>query len=98
MRIESLTIGDDIYKGNNAINYLHGSNFDWLLECEIDNAVLEIINNTLIWKSGIFYWGIFEWGIFESGDFRSGKINGGIIKEQVNINNKVNIDKVLKIK
>jgi hypothetical protein len=58
--------------------YLYTSNFNWLLTCELDDVCIEIKNNLLHWKSGVFYWGVWEWGIFETGDFRSGIWNGGI--------------------
>jgi hypothetical protein len=60
--------------------YLSSSEFSWILECEVDDVVLEIDTtlNILKWKSGIFYWGIWHWGVFESGEFRSGDWLGGI--------------------
>lgn len=60
---------------------LSESEHNWILDCEIDNVILEIKNNILIFKSGIFYWGYWKWGIFENGDFRSGIWKGGIFKD-----------------
>jgi hypothetical protein len=59
-------------------NYLYSSPFYWILDCELDNVILEIKDNILYFKSGIFYWGIWYWGVFENGEFRSGDWNGGI--------------------
>lgn len=68
----------------------------WLIDCEIENAVIEIKKNTLIWhsgdlfagrwhygiwKSGMFH-GIWENGIFEDGKF-SGKFISGIIPQKL---------------
>lgn len=58
--------------------YLYTSDFYWLLDCELDDVSIEIKNNILFWKSGIFYWGVWYWGVFESGEFRSGLWKGGI--------------------
>ena len=79
-RFAQLTVDDGtVLTASKTIEqYLYTSPFYWLLECELDNVSLEIKNNILYWKSGIFYWGVWQWGVFESGEFRSGKWNGGI--------------------
>lgn len=66
---------------------------DWLIEAEFESADVEIKHNTLIWKSGTWYWGewfygiwksgtwhdgIWKSGIWENGDFMSGKFESGI--------------------
>ncbi len=63
--------------------FLYHSPFTWLLECEVDDVKLEIDNNILYWKSGIFYWGHWQWGVFDGGEFRSGTWYGGILRNGV---------------
>lgn len=63
--------------------YLYTSPFYWLLDCEIDNVKLEVKDNILFWKSGIFYHGVWKWGVFESGEFRSGTWKGGIFLDGI---------------
>ena len=42
--------------------------FYWLIDSEIENAQIEIKNNTLIWHSGNFYSGDWFYGIFKEGN------------------------------
>lgn len=79
-RFVKLTVNDQIYTSSRAIErYLATTPFEWLLNCELDYAVLEIKDNILYWKNGIIYWGNWMWGVFENGEFRSGTWNGGIL-------------------
>lgn len=91
MRYDALHYKSKVIKSPNEINrILIENNFEWLLDCEIENANFEIRNNTIIWnygnlysgnwiygiwKNGVFH-GTFENGIFENGDFKGKFISG----------------------
>ncbi len=84
-RIKSLIVTGRNIKPEYYENTLSGLGFDWLLDSEFDEAELEIKNNTLIWKNGIYYYGDWIYGIFLkgtfygnflSGVFKSGNFNG----------------------
>lgn len=83
-RILKLIIDGEVYKTTNYIHQkLTESNHAWILECELDNAVIEIKDNILYFKEGIFYWGYWKWGIFDGGEFRSGYWSGGILRDGI---------------
>lgn len=98
MRINELKIEEKILRGTAAEEYLHGSSYDWLLICEFDDAILEIVNNSIIWKSGVMYWGEVGWCIFEGGQLRGGSYKCGILRSSVNTANWVDTSKLLHIK
>ncbi len=50
--------------------------FYWLIDSELENAKLEIKNNTLIWHSGTFFVGNWYYGIFKDGIFHGTWENG----------------------
>lgn len=92
---------DKKYTNVNEIEkILSDNNFHWLLNSEFENAEIELINNTIIWKNGTMYYtqtpfiiwedgtwkdGIFENGIFENGDFENGKFISGIMNGNLHI-------------
>lgn len=78
-RIKSLKVNNVKIHDNNVKSILSRYNMNWLLDCEFDDAELEIVNNTLIWKNGIFYHGEWFFGIFENGTFY-GKFLSGVFK------------------
>jgi len=92
-RFIQLTIDDKLIKSTKLVEqYLINSDFYWLLNCELDNVILEIKDNLLYWKKGTFYYGTWIWGIFEDGEFLSGNWNGGIFLNgtfKANFNNGV---------
>jgi hypothetical protein len=49
----------------------------WLIDSEVDGAIIEIHNSTLIWHEGIFMSGDWHYGIFKNGGFY-GKWKNGI--------------------
>ena len=50
MRYKSLKFKDKEYTSESSINkILIDNSFEWLLDCEIENAVLEIKHNTIIY-------------------------------------------------
>jgi hypothetical protein len=50
--------------------------FYWLIDSEIENAQIELINNTIIWYNGNYYSGDWEYGIFKDGKFYGNWENG----------------------
>jgi hypothetical protein len=52
--------------------------FKWLINCEFENADIEIKNNTILWKNGIFYYGTWIYGIWKKGTWVYGTFENGI--------------------
>jgi hypothetical protein len=91
MRYLELVYGDKRFSKESQINEILSKNkFYWLIDSEIEDAVIEIKKDTLIWhkgsyysgnwfygifKGGVFY-GVWQNGIFENGDFRGRWIDG----------------------
>lgn len=70
MRFKQLIYGDRILKNQKQIEeILEKNNFNWLIDSEIENAQIEIKNNTLIWHGGDYYSGNWHYGIFKAGNF-----------------------------
>ena len=70
MRFKQLLYNNKIYKNESDIVKLLTSNkFYWLIDSEIQNADIEIKNNTIIWHNGIFTDGDWHYGIFKDGEF-----------------------------
>ena len=83
MKYAELTVGTNTYKNQREISKnLVGEGFSWLVDSTIENAVLEIRNNTLIWHKGDFYEGDWHYGIFKDGRF-CGNWEGGIFEAGV---------------
>lgn len=77
MRYLELIIDSKSIKSQNQITeILRKNNFYWLIDSEIENVVIEIKKNTIIWHSGNFYSGSWEYGIFKGGSFWGTFING----------------------
>lgn len=56
---------NDIHTNQMEIeNILIKEGFEWLTNCEIENSVIEIENNKLIWHNGIFHSGTWVDGSF----------------------------------
>ena len=80
------------------IKILQKEGFHWLIDSETENASIEIVNKTIIWNSGDFFfgnwyygiwkngnfYGIWENGIFENGNFK-GKFISGIKPSSVKV-------------
>lgn len=80
MRYEELTFAGKTYTNEGEISRILKSNeFYWLIDAELENAVIELKNNTIIWHAGDFYSGIWRYGIFKSGSFY-GTWEGGIFE------------------
>lgn len=70
MKIKELKYKDNIYTNERVINnILKTENFYWLIDSELENAVIEIKNNTLIWYNGSYISGNWHYGIFKDGSF-----------------------------
>ena len=85
MRYTELKYGNKTYTVESQIDkILENQKFYWLLDSEIENAVLEIKKDTLIWHDGDFLSGNWHYGIFKSGDFygiwQNGIFEGGNFK------------------
>lgn len=83
-RIKKLTINNEVYETTNYIHQkLAETIHSWILECELENVILEIKDDVLYFKGGIFYWGYWKWGVFDGGEFRSGIWDGGILRNGI---------------
>ena len=83
-RFSELKINNKTISNTKEIEvFLSSSDFYWLLDCELDNAKLEIIDNILYWNNGIFYYGDWKWGVWKGGEFRGGYFNGGIFYDGI---------------
>jgi hypothetical protein len=77
MRFNRLIIGDEqITNPKKIIAILEDKGFDWLIDSEFENAIIEIKKETLIWHSGDYYTGNWYYGIFKSGNFYGTFVNG----------------------
>jgi hypothetical protein len=77
MRFKELKVGEKILTNSmNIEEELTKHNMQWLINSEIENAVVEIKNNTLIWKNGTFFAGNWYYGIWQDGNFHGTWENG----------------------
>jgi hypothetical protein len=77
MRYLELIFEGKTYSSESKIDtILEQNNLDWLIDAEIENAILEIKKNTLIWNGGTFYSGDWHYGIFKNGKFYGNWKNG----------------------
>lgn len=73
MRFKSLKYrGKDIEDQPTIERSLINTGNAWLLDCEIEEAELEIFKNKLKWKSGRFYNGVWVEGDWMDGDWFHG--------------------------
>lgn len=61
---------------NQILEILTNQKFYWLVDSEVDQAIIEINNNTLIWHEGIYMSGNWHYGIFKNGGFYGTWENG----------------------
>lgn len=73
--IELLVDGKSIKSHTKIDSILKSNNHAWVIDSEIENAVIELKNNTIIWHSGYFF-GNWKYGIFKDGEFHGNWING----------------------
>lgn len=81
--IELLIDGKSIKSQYRIDLILKSSGLDWIIDSEIENAVIEFKKNTIIWHSGYFF-GNWKYGIFKNGEFHgtwsNGIFEGGVFK------------------
>jgi len=77
MRYKELKYRDKAHTNQSEINdILTNQKFYWLIDSEIENAQIEIKNQTIIWNGGNFYSGDWHYGIFRDGKFYGNWENG----------------------
>lgn len=77
MRYKQFKYGNKEITNETSINrILMDNNIGWLIDCEFEDADIELKNNTIIWNSGNFYNGDWQYGIFKDGEFHGNFING----------------------
>jgi hypothetical protein len=77
MRFKELRVDGKVLTRPTEISAkLRDSDLNWLINSEIEDAVVEIKNNTVIWESGDFISGNWHYGIFKSGNFYGTFENG----------------------
>jgi len=54
------------------------NNFNWFLDCEVENVKLEIEYNTLIFNAGVFFNGTWIYGVFRDGEWKYGTWESGV--------------------
>ena len=77
MGIIELKIGNkSITNKKDILKYLTEYKFYWLIDSEVDEAIIEIKKDTLIWHEGVFKYGKWKFGIFKNGTFYGTWENG----------------------
>ncbi len=61
---------------NQILEILSKENLFWLIDSEVNKAIIEIQNNTVIWHEGIYMSGNWHYGIFKNGGFYGTWENG----------------------
>jgi hypothetical protein len=70
MRYEELRCDGKIFTSEAEIaRILKSKKFYWLIDSEIENAIIEIKNDTIVWHDGNYYSGTWPYGIFKHGSF-----------------------------
>lgn len=79
MKFIEVKYNDNTINNISIINkVLEKEKLQWLMDCEIEAAKIEIKNNTLIWHDGYFF-GNWKYGIFKGGEFH-GRFENGILE------------------
>lgn len=79
MRIKELKFENKVFTEEYQINeILINNKFNWVIDCEIQDARLEITKDTLIWNAGLFYSGVWKYGVFRNGEWRFGTWENGV--------------------
>lgn len=78
-RYKELKFGDKTFTEQHIIKEkLIENGFEWFLDCEIENARIEILKNTLVFNSGVFFNGNWKYGVFRDGQWKYGTWEGGV--------------------
>jgi hypothetical protein len=79
MRYKELKYQGKTYTETYQINEILADNkFLWFLEAELSNIRLEILKNTLVINSGIWYNGTFKYGVIRNLEWRYGSWENGV--------------------
>lgn len=77
MRFRKLTVGEGRTVPQHMVDQtLSELGFGWLLDCEVEDADVQVVNKTIVWRSGNLYTGSWHYGIWKSGDFHGRWENG----------------------
>lgn len=78
-RYKELKYEDRIFTETYKIDEILIKNkFDWFLDCEVENARIEIMKGHLIFNSGVFFNGTWQYGVFRDGQWKYGTWEGGV--------------------
>lgn len=78
-RYKELVYEDKTYTEPYKINEILVKNkFEWFLDCEVENVRIEILKNTLVFNSGVFFNGTWVYGVFRDGQWKYGTWEGGV--------------------
>ena len=95
MRYLELKYNGKVFTNEKEINKILQSNkFYQLIDSEIENSVLELKKDTIIWHSGDFYSGNWYYGVFKGGSFHGTWENGIFEIKQNNYEKKKTSSKV----
>ncbi len=76
MRFKELLMdGKSIKNQVEITNLLKSKKFYWLIDSEMENAIIEVKKDTIIWHGGYFF-GNWKYGIFKNGEFHGNWYNG----------------------
>lgn len=70
--------GKEYIEASQINEILIDENLGWLIDCEIENARIEIQNSTLIWNAGLWYNGTWVYGVWRDGEWRYGVWENGV--------------------
>jgi hypothetical protein len=77
MRFREFRIGNRLLIDPKEINdALIKNDMSWLIDSEIEDASVEIRNNTLIWNNGVYRTGDWYYGLWRDGYFYGTWENG----------------------
>jgi len=77
MRYKSFEFNGEQIENDNDINsILKDHKFFWLVDSEFEDAEIELIRDTIIWKSGNYLHGSWKYGIWLMGTFYGKWLNG----------------------
>jgi hypothetical protein len=78
-RYKELKFNGKIYTEQYKIEeILIKNNFNWFLDCEVENVRIEIEYNTLIFNAGVFFNGTWLYGVFRDGEWKYGNWESGV--------------------
>jgi hypothetical protein len=79
MKYKELKFQGKIYTEKYQIEEILSDNkFLWVLEAELSNIRLELLKNTIVINSGIWYNGTFKYGVVRNMEWRYGSWENGV--------------------